>query len=129
MALATCTSFLCPALPLQPPLQFDSSSKVEEDESMVMVLDRLARTSQVVMLVVMLVVVVVVMLVVVVVVMLVVVVIVVAVIVVMVVAMMVLGSASGCIHDGDMIACISAFILTNCKYRKCTRSTRRSWSR
>ena len=101
---------------------------------MVMVLDRLARTSQVVMLVVMLVVVVVVMLVVVVVVMLVVVVmvvvvIVVAVIVVMVVAMMVLGSASGCIHDGDMIACISAFILTNCKYRKCTRSTRRSWSR
>ena len=96
---------------------------------MVMVLDRVGRTSGVVMVVVMLVVVVVVMLVVVVVVMLVVVVIVVAVIVVMVVAMMVLGSASGCIHDGDMIACISAFILTDCKYRKCTRSTRRSWSR
>ena len=85
---------------------------------MVMVLDRLARTSQVVMVVVMLEVVV-----------MVVVVIVVAVIVVMVVAMMVLGSASGCIHDGDMMACISAFLLTDCEYRKCTRSTRRSWSR
>jgi hypothetical protein len=37
---------LCPALPLLPPLQFDSKSKVAEDEGMLTVLDRLTRTSQ-----------------------------------------------------------------------------------
>ncbi len=47
VALATCTSLLCPALPMLPPLVFDSSSKVAEDESMLTVLDKLTRTSKV----------------------------------------------------------------------------------
>ena len=46
MALATCTSLLCPALPLLPPLQFESGSKVTEDGNTLRLLDQLSRTSQ-----------------------------------------------------------------------------------
>ena len=47
MVFATCTSMLCPALPLLPPLLYESGGRVAEDESMLAVLDRLERTSQV----------------------------------------------------------------------------------
>ena len=47
MVFATGTSMLCPALPLLPPLLFESGGKVAEDEGMLSLLDKLTRTSQV----------------------------------------------------------------------------------
>ena len=47
MVFATGTSMVCPALPLLPPLLFESGGKVAEDEAMLSLLDKLTRTSQV----------------------------------------------------------------------------------
>ncbi len=47
MVFATGTSMLCLALPLLPPLLFESGGEVAEDEAMLSLLDRITRTSQV----------------------------------------------------------------------------------